>query len=85
MTAPENDSLAKLKNPESWVAWPVLPMIRGPEECGLVLATVADRPVIYMQNLFALQGGLLMPQLEGCATHVYETLEAMLADGWVVD
>jgi hypothetical protein len=81
--------LDMLKSPGRWSAWPVLPVKRdvGADfpELGLVVENVATRPVVYIQNLFSLKPGPLGPQVTGCVEHVYATLEAMLADGWVVD
>ena len=82
----ENDHLAMLRSPERWPRWPVLPVVRGPVDAGVVIHGGAEAaPTVYIVNLYSLKPGLLVPQLKDRPKHVYATLEAMLADGWRVD
>ncbi len=53
--------------------WPVM---------GLV---VAGTPTVYKTNMFALTTGPIKPQLESVDKDEYDSFQAMVADGWIVD
>ena len=42
-------------------------------------------PKLYHKNMFALESGLLSPQLDGIPTTEFESFEAMLEAGWEAD
>jgi len=82
-----------------WPCWPLLPLKRpgpdGSNECGILIddslepvpATVC---VVYMTNMFDLVGrtGNLSTDFLTNATVArieYTSVEAILADGWIVD
>ena len=69
---------------ETWPCWPLLPIRRG-EELGLF---VADRgPTVYVANIVDVEKGSgdLDTDLATFPKHEYESFDAALADGWVVD
>lgn len=91
------DDRAMILAPQNWPRWPVLPVKRSVSfdlECGFIMAEhkEVDKPMtIYLSSIFSLPG-------EGCKTwgevlaripeekrRRYDTLDAMLADGWMVD
>lgn len=74
-----------LQNSNLWPSWPVCPLTKG-EQTGLVVDGMTDSPVVvYLINLWALKTGPLGPQLEGVEKVKYDSIEALLADGWKVD
>jgi len=80
------DHLEMLKRPDLWGYWPVLPM---------------KKPAILERNFMDVNGMGYVLDAEGCQNKVfigniflasksdrfiqYDSLEAMLIDGWVVD
>lgn len=75
-----------------WPRWPVLPVknIRRGEkdypddqEVGILIA--GNLTTVYFKNLWDLQNGALGPQLEGVPTATYESVEALVRDGWIGD
>lgn len=73
MTRREKD-LAFMKDPYKWPNL-VLPVKRG-RECGIIL----DKPIVYVGNMWNLP-----KDLKAVLQHKYETFEAMVDDGWMVD
>lgn len=87
------DHVKTLQTPEAWPAWPVLPVkryghvpVREAPECGVVLAVGGHTSTVFEANLFTLPRNLREliddPKI---VRHVYDSAEAMVADGWVVD
>ncbi len=87
------DHKAKILDPDSWTRWPILPMKRKIKglECGVMFHSEAHeyaiagkgKFIVYIANLF-----MLPKDAEGWAQlvkHEYDTIEALLADGWEVD
>ena len=81
--------LEGMKNPSSWPRWPVLPVKRHTEERGIEVGILAEQdmtipvePVVYQTNMIGLKTWKDVfdaPQLR------YDSFEALIADGWVVD
>lgn len=79
----------KIIHDDKWPAWPLLPVKRGDmslknKNLGVLYATkefCAGKMTVFHVNLFDLPEGSLrdVPQTS------YESVEAMLADGWQVD
>ncbi len=75
-------------NPDLWPAWPYLPLKRypkgrsGPEVC-LLVATERPYEALYAHNLFHLPP--TRDEFLAGKKYVYETVDALLADGWIVD
>ena len=79
----ERKDLEYLKDPNLWPAWPVLPLKRkklsgGWPEFGYVIAVEGQLTWIRSGNIFAMDP-------TDPVTYTYETPEALLADGWVVN
>lgn len=77
-----------LKDPGSWINWPVMPVKKyggqgGWPKTGIVVD--GGGPVVYEKNMFELVTGPIMEQVADSTKHEYPTMEAMVADGWVVD
>lgn len=69
--------------------WPnvVLPMVKrgnpkGPE-CAFLVRNHGSK--LYLHNMFALETGLLEPQLVELPTKKFDSFEAIIEDGWEVD
>jgi hypothetical protein len=74
--------LAMMKSPNDWPIWPKLPLKRpGHDEHGYLINTsVKDdtvEPKVYMRFIFQ--------EHEPTAFREYESLEAVVSDGWTVD
>lgn len=70
-----------MQSPDYWQRWPLLPVKRDigkDREVGVLL----DRKpyLVYLVNLWAVQDGL-----DGAESIEYESVDAVLADGWIVD
>lgn len=73
-------------NPLRWPRWPWLPVKRylgGRMECGLLYAD--DSTEVILGNLYALEPGLKTLAERGLASKKYESVDALVADGWEVD
>lgn len=90
------DEVDKINSPSIWPFFPILPVkllgrpgLRkgGDHDHGIILASeVAEkRPVIYIVNLFSLKPGDLHSQLVDLPTIKFDSVEAMVAEGWVGD
>ena len=84
----EQNHLEWLRNPDWWMYWPIQPVKRrrgGTEfpDCGLVAVdTKGDcAPAVHDVLLLGAEKALEQPHI----TFQYESIEAMLADGWEVD
>ena len=80
----ERESIDFLKRPHVWPCWPVCPVKRYVEQgkfpdTGVILAD--GTWIVYRICLFLLTKG----ELESCEKHEYESVEALVADGWEVD
>jgi len=78
--------LAILKDPNDWPNV-VLPLVKrgdpsGPE-CAFMVRGHGSK--LYLHNMFALETGMLSPQLAGLPTKEFDSLEAIIEDGWEVD
>ncbi len=72
-----------------WPAFPGLPVkkySKNPGEfpdCGIIIA--GDLQTVYFINMWLLVSGPIRPQLEKVERKNYESLDALLEDGWIVD
>jgi len=82
-----NNDQDMIKHPDAWPQWPYLPVKRrkgakATLECGVIYEGTGIKTV-RVANLFALpteyQDFLTLPKYE------YDSVDALLADGWVVD
>lgn len=69
--------LEMMRHENRWPVWPFLPLIRG-DEVGVLIA--GQGAIVYRVNLFAMMGKLATAE----QIH-YPSLEAVVADGWIVD
>lgn len=67
------DDLGMMKRPDLWPLWPHLPVKKGPWVTGVITEGENGEgwPYVFGHDGSDIAG--------------YETLEALLADGWVVD
>jgi len=92
----EQNHLEWLRNPDFWAYWPIQPVKRRRADgdfpdCGIVIASVEGQlalqacgvcvPVVHDVLLLGAADALEQPH----KTFKYESIEAMLADGWEVD
>jgi hypothetical protein len=71
--------LEMMNNPDRWPVWPLLPLIKGKNEMGVLLQSEGAY-VVVLTNLYMLPKSLdLAPQIK------YDSTEAIIADGWIVD
>lgn len=91
MSTQQHEDKWFIENPDKgsgWPYWPVLPVKKNPifedGNCGVLLDTgnimgkPVVKPVVYLTNLYVLD-------IKNCPKKEYESIDAMLADGWVVD
>lgn len=79
-----------IRNPLRWPAYPFLPLVRrrgdgNMPDLGLLIAP--EESVIWDLNLYSLPRSGKLSDLRASSTVLarYETVEAMLEDGWEVD
>lgn len=82
-TPEEIDDLAFMRDENKWPNWPMLPVKRytdrgGAPECGIVLS---GKTTVYIAYMW----GLKEDTFDTCKKYEYGSLDAILADGWVVD
>ena len=80
----QSKSISFLKRPHVWPCWPVCPVKRHVGQGMLpdIGIVVADGTwIVYRISLFTATAA----DLESCEKHEYETVEALVADGWEVD
>jgi hypothetical protein len=64
---------------DNWPQWPRLPIKRPPYDCALIGPTrIGGKVTVYHANLF-------QNITEATRTTTYESVDALLADGWVID
>jgi len=91
MSTAKFNTLEFLANPDRWPNWPVCPVkrscsdkqyIEGDDrpQCGVVFDQ--PKPTVYRVNMFSIGPSTDLTKFE---KHEYESLEALVADGWVVD
>ncbi len=80
----EQRSLEFMKTPGKWPAWPFLPLKRSLDQrpcMGLLIESDGNvLPVVILRNLFDYE-----TPLSKCQKVEYDSLEALVADGWRVD
>lgn len=90
------DDKAFMSDPNKWPCWPFLPVKRytaqaGPGPvCGLILAVEGQMTTVYFASMFRTEGrvGELTTDFiknEAIKRTVYEDIDKLLADGWIVD
>lgn len=80
------EEVALINDELKWPMFPVLPMKtigRTPREHGILLS--GSLSTIYHVGLFDLSPGQLGPQIDDAKKTTYETVEAMVRDGWIGD
>lgn len=85
------DDRAFIEDPDNWPQWPLLPMKRIDSnqrlECAFIVS--GDSGVkLYRGNIFAIYerpGNTLAEKLTDVPIYKYESVDALLADGWVID
>jgi len=87
MTTRQSDDVKFLNRPNVWPCWPLCPVKRyepandGFPVCGIVIEKV---PIVYETNMFALSG-MTSVEIEALKKHKYDSMEELVADGWLVD
>ena len=90
LTESQEEDLKIINNPDEWPHEVLLPLKNRttaqpgdmPDDAFLVRGS---GPKLYMENLFELKDGPLLPQLVGLPVLEFESFEAMLKAGWEVD
>ena len=82
------EEVAFILNEPMWPRWPLLPVKRYPEgandlQPGVIVAGYPK--IVYLKNLWEFKSGFLPEQLEGVEKIKYDSVESLVADGWVVD
>lgn len=94
MTHPsEMSDLDMMKNPGLWPQWPVLPVKRYRErgqmpDCAVLIDAGEPQPTVFQINPYDIPAGDLRENIinNPKVKHTkYDTLEALMADGWMVD
>lgn len=80
------DDVAFLKDVNRWPNWPICPVKRYENVhsfplCGVTFAT-DTKPMVKILNMF---GGWSQEEFDKAKTFNYNSIEEMVADGWVVD
>lgn len=81
------DDVKFLDNPGAWPCWPLCPVKRYEQtddampNCGVVITEV---PIVYETNMFALLT-MTSAEIEALKKHKYDSMEELVADGWLVD
>lgn len=88
MTLPQGydaeEEVRMIKAQEGWPFWPVLPVKRpGTDQCGIV--TAAAPSTVIVMNMWSLRTGSISEQTKDAEHIEFESVEAMVADGWVGD
>jgi len=83
----EQDDVEMLKRPSLWPRWPIIPVKRYPDgsnrpRCGVVFDDRGDTWSVLLVNMFVLAE---LPLIDGVEKIVYDSPEAIVADGWMVD
>ena len=89
----EFDHVTFIKDPVRWPCWPLLPVKKYTSQVsfptvGLVFAIQGySLHTVYETNMFDLchDGDNMQEKLAKVTKHEYESVEAMVADGWIVD
>jgi hypothetical protein len=71
-----------MKAYDKWPRWPMLPLKKRDDSkiCGFLLGT--GYPVVYLKNIYGLKQG---DTIENLPKQEYDSLQAILDDGWVID
>lgn len=87
----DRDHLKMMKTPTNWPRWPALPVKRTDEGgfgvCGVMFAVAGpERNYVFLANLTSLRGPTIRAAMDMAnEVIVYDSLEAVVLDGWVVD
>lgn len=82
MVTRQFDDVKFLSNPNEWPCWPVCPVKRNDlTELGIVFG---GQPIVYETNMFMLPE-MTPENLEQMKKHKYDSMEELVADGWLVD
>lgn len=87
----KEEDLKLMKDPESWIRWPILPVKKilddgGRPEFGFLLAI--EKPTVFLGNMFDLHDlGVktvkdIIEKVEG---KEYPSFDSIVNDGWIVD
>lgn len=84
--SPEQRSLEFLRTPDEWPNWPLCPVKKRmvtnvANDVGLVIeGPSGTEPVVFLCNLWRVK-----EDFDTATQLKYESLEALVADGWMVD
>jgi len=80
----DRDSVEMMRRPNIWPQWPILPLNKGRLPAlqeGLYLDAEGYENTVVLCNLFLFDGG----KMESYEKVKYDSIEAVVADGWEVD
>lgn len=83
-SAPVERQLAFIGDPDLWPRWPVLPVVErsGQHRAGIIVD--GSGPTVFITNMFALEGGLIGPQLAKLDRIVYPDFDSLVGE-WRID
>lgn len=85
----QNDFVHFMKHAELWPRWPVLPVKKRVDGQFPICAVMFDglpKPTVFLANLCMVENGkMTATELYKGQHWVYESFEALVADGWEVD
>ena len=94
LTQNQKEDKQFILNPGKWPKWPSLPM-KNKDQCGFMLDKIPlGKPIpkdhkcfrtVYCVNPWEFFTKEDRPKIADVPTKVYESVDEMLADGWVVD
>lgn len=78
-----------LNDPEQWPNFPLCSVKRhreggGMPDCGTVLALPTTVPVVYSASMFSFVK-MSKDEIRSVPQHKYESVDDLVADGWMVD
>jgi hypothetical protein len=81
-----------MENPDLWPVWPVLPVKRHTNdsswpETGVIMAVKDWMTTVCILNMFSIPSGTSVLEVRKMASkeYMYDSVDALLDDGWVVD
>lgn len=79
------EHVALMKDAEEWSWYPLCPVKRYSDGKMQAAVITPGKPIVYLKNLFSIEGDDLAHALKDVPTVAYPTFEAMVEDGWEVD
>lgn len=90
LTERAQEDIRMINNPSGWPCWPFLPVKkRGDDNCfPWVMGVIAETDNVGWRTTVYVGANMYMfreKPLSACERKTYESVEALVADGWMVD